>query len=113
MLIFQKLFGYLLYKVEFWLPPRKLTVINGDSLPDVMPIRSLVLARDNTEDWCIGLKCPCGCGRTIELLVIEEANPRWDYKVDENGLPTLYPSIWLKTGCKSHFWIKNGRINWA
>ncbi|RYY80283.1 MAG: hypothetical protein EOO69_02505 [Moraxellaceae bacterium] len=94
-------------------PTRKLEVIQGDSLPKKMPYRNLVLAQDDGEDWCIGMKCPCGCGYTIELLVISEAKPRWDIRIDDKGLPTLQPSVFLKGGCKSHFWVRNGRIKWC
>ncbi|WP_366917114.1 DUF6527 family protein [Pseudomonas rhodesiae] len=59
------------------------------------------------------MKCPCGCGRTIELLVIQEAKPRWDIEVDADGLPSLIPSVWLTSGCKSHFWLKRGRVIWV
>ncbi|MFJ3051897.1 DUF6527 family protein [Pseudomonas nitroreducens] len=76
-------------------------------------MRSLVLLKDGGEDWSIGFRCPCGCGRPIELLLIDEARPRWDYKIDSKGLPSLHPSVWLKTGCKSHFWVRNGRIQWV
>ncbi|MCO0822782.1 DUF6527 family protein [Enterobacter hormaechei] len=44
---------------------------------------------------------------------MEEANPRWDYALDDNNLPSLYPSVWLKDGCQSHFWIKKGRVIWV
>jgi len=27
-----------------------------------MPRRDLVLAREDDEDWCVGMRCPCGCG---------------------------------------------------
>lgn len=113
MLFLKKFIQYLHRKIDPLLPPRRLIVVEGDSLPKTMPIRSLILAKDGEEDWCIGFKCPCGCGRTIELLVIEEAQPRWDYSLNEKGLPTLHPSVWLKTGCKSHFWLKNGRVFWV
>ncbi|WP_342636246.1 DUF6527 family protein [Pseudomonas sp. OTU750018] len=112
MAILNRLFSYVQRKAEALLPPRRLVVVEGDSLPHDMPMRSIVLARDGTEDWCVGLRCPCGCGRTIELLVIKEAKPRWDYSIDKDGLPSLMPSIWLKSGCKSHFWLKKGRIHW-
>nr|WP_232252247.1 DUF6527 family protein [Pseudomonas frederiksbergensis] len=59
------------------------------------------------------MKCPCGCGRTIELLVIQEAKPRWDVEVDADGFPSLTPSVWLTNGCKSHFWLKRGRVTWV
>ncbi|WP_245262997.1 DUF6527 family protein [Mesorhizobium australicum] len=59
------------------------------------------------------MKCPCGCGRTIELLVFPEAKPRWSLKVDRRRRPSLTPSVWLQTGCRSHFWVRNGRVHWS
>jgi len=94
-------------------PARKLIVILGDSLPARMPWRNLILAKDDGEDWCVGMRCPCGCGRIIELLVIPEANPRWSLSVDPAGRPTLQPSVWLRDGCRSHFWMRNGRVEWC
>lgn len=91
-------------------PPRRLRFVAGDSLPSAMPSRDLVLVRDDGEDWCVGFRCPCGCGRTIELLVIPEAKPRWDVAADAAGHPSLTPSVWLKSGCRSHFWVRNGRV---
>jgi hypothetical protein len=100
-------------KIEPFLPPRRLIIVQGDVLPARIPIRSIVLARDGQEDWCIGMQCPCGCGHTIELLVIDEAKPRWDYSVDTSGLPSLKPSVWRNSGCRSHFWLRKGRIQWV
>jgi hypothetical protein len=90
---------------NFWerlSPRRQLCIIEGDSLPSHMPKRDIVLARDDGEDWCVGMRCPCGCGYVIELLVIAEAKPRWDLEVDAKGWPTLTPSIWMQKGCRSH-----------
>jgi hypothetical protein len=92
---------------------RRLRIIEGDSLPPRMPIRDVVLARDDGEDWCVGMLCPCGCGHVIELLVVAEAKPRWDVAIDSKGWPTLSPSVWLQNGCRSHFWLRNGRIYWC
>ena len=94
-------------------PTRRLIVIDGDSLPRSMPRRDLVLAREHDEDWCVGMRCPCGCGDLIELLVITEAKPRWDIDTDQEGRPTLSPSVWRTTGCRSHFWLRQGRIQWC
>lgn len=103
----------LVLKFDDVLPPRRLVVVKGDSLPKKMPIRSVILMQESREDWSVGLQCPCGCGRTIELLVFDEANPRWDFKVDAEGHPSVHPSVWLNNGCKSHFWLKKGRIQWC
>lgn len=108
--IFSKWWG------RFWASPpvgRRLIVVSGDSLPKELPESDLVLARDEGEDWCVGMKCPCGCGRSLELLLIPEARPRWKLTVDAQGRPSLYPSVWLKDGCKSHFWIKDGVVEWC
>lgn len=94
-------------------PARRLIVIEGDSLPQSMPRRDLVLAREDGEDWCVGMRCPCGCGDIIELLVTAEAKPRWDISADRERRPTLSPSVWRKTGCRSHFWVRRGRVQWC
>jgi len=94
-------------------PRRKLRVIAGDSLPPRLPRRDLVLAREETENWCVGLRCPCGCGRAIELLLIPEVEPRWDLTLNARGQPSLTPSVWLNSGCRSHFWVQHGRILWC
>ena len=96
-----------------WGPARRLVVAEGDTLPTPLPKRNLVLTRDDGDDWSIGMRCPCGCGDTIELMLLEEARPRWDVETDPEGRPSLHPSVWRKTGCRSHFWVRNGRIHWC
>lgn len=96
-----------------WGPARRLVVVEGDALPTPLPRRNLVLARDDGDDWSVGMQCPCGCGDTIELMLLQEARPRWDVVTDSSGRPSLHPSVWRKTGCMSHFWVRNGRIHWC
>ncbi|SOF01747.1 hypothetical protein SAMN05446635_9854 [Burkholderia sp. OK233] len=95
------------------LPRRRIRIVAGDSLPEKLPRFGLVLARDEDEDWCIGMRCPCGCGQTIELMLLREVKPRWDLVVDVGGYPTLHPSVWRQRGCRSHFWLKDGRVYWC
>ena len=99
--------------VDRMLPARRVSVIAGDSLPPILPHRDIVLARDDGDDWCVGMRCPCGCGQAIELMLIQEVTPRWDLSVDRLGRPTLQPSVWLQRGCQSHFWVRGGRIQWC
>lgn len=57
-----------------------------------------------------GHLCPCGCGNKV----ITPLGPtEWKFKKNR-GKPTLYPSIgnW-ELPCKSHYWIKEGRIEWS
>ncbi|MDR6809642.1 hypothetical protein J2Y45_006720 [Dyadobacter sp. BE34] len=54
--------------------------------------------------------CPCGCGsKVITPLGISE----WSLG-EADGSATLYPSIgnW-QLPCRSHYWIRNGSIEWS
>ena len=54
--------------------------------------------------------CACGCGSKIRTPLGET---EWSFTNDPNG-PSLYPSVgnW-QLPCQSHYWIKNGHIEWA
>ncbi len=94
-------------------PRRSLKIVAGDTLPEKLPVWNLVMARDGDEDWCVGLRCPCGCGQRLEMMLLEEVKPRWDISVDSRGYVSLHPSVWLRGGCKSHFWVQLGKIVWC
>lgn len=94
------------------LPARSLLVFDNE-LPKKLPRRNLVLLRDGGENWSVNMKCPCGCGQIIELPLIEEAKPRWSLKIDDENLPTLSPSIWLREQCRAHFFVKRGKVLWV
>lgn len=98
---------------EHLLPARKLLVQDGDHLPGRLPLRDLVLVREEDEDWCIGMRCPCGCDQLVELPLLHEVNPKWRFEVDSRSRPTLHPSVWLRDGCRSHFFIRKGKVEWV
>ena len=94
-------------------PRRRMRVIDSDMLPSILPRRDLIVTREDQEDWSIGMYCPCGCGETIELLVVPEAQSSWSFSIDYRGRPSLSPSVWRRTGCRSHFWLREGRVIWC
>ncbi len=92
--------------------PRSLVIVEGDSLPAALPRRDIVLARDDDDDWCVGFRCPCGCGQRLELMLLREVKPHWTLNTNSKGV-SLHPSVWLRTGCRSHFWVRDGKILWC
>ena len=88
-------------------------VVEGDMLPKRLPLWNLVVAREDDEDWSVGLRCPCGCGQRLEMMLLKEVKPPWDIAVDPLGRVSLSPSVWLREGCKSHFWVRSGKIVWC
>lgn len=104
---------WLLNWMEMILPERELMVVEDGDLPDRLRRRDLVLLRDGGEDWSVAMRCPCGCGQRVELALIREAKPRWSLRHEGGRRPTLYPSVWLREGCRSHFFVRDGRICWV
>jgi uncharacterized protein DUF6527 len=94
-------------------PPRKVLFIEGDELPQELPQRDLMVAREGKTLWTAGMRCPCGCGRRLEVMLLPGVKPRWDLMMDAGGRPTLYPSVWVNDGCRSHFWLRAGRVEWC
>jgi hypothetical protein len=94
-------------------PRRLLKIVEGDTLPAKLPRWNLVVARDGDEDWAVALRCPCGCRQRLEMMLLKEVKPRWDVSVDRHGHVSLHPSVWQREGCKSHFWVRAGKIVWC
>ncbi|QQO20527.1 hypothetical protein JJB98_11675 [Bradyrhizobium diazoefficiens] len=94
-------------------PRRSMVVVEGDMLPKRLPLWNLVVAREDDEDWSVGLRCPCGCGQRLEMLLLKGVKPRWDISVDQRGHVSLHPSVWVREGCKSHFWVRAGKVVWC
>jgi Family of unknown function (DUF6527) len=94
-------------------PARRVQYIEGDELPAVVPPLTVLVAREEGTLWSAAMRCPCGCGRRLEVMLLPGVEPRWDLYVDRRGRPTLHPSIWLQEGCRSHFWLRGGRIEWS
>jgi hypothetical protein len=92
---------------------RKAYYVEADSPPESILGRDLIVAREGGENWAVAFLCPCGCGDRLELVLIPEAKPHWSITVDDRALPTLRPSVWRKTNCKSHFFINQGKVSWC
>lgn len=63
-------------------------------------------------------KCPCGCRKEVFLPCRTEGTertrtPQWELSIDPEGKVVITPSILELGGCKSHYFIKHGRVNWA
>lgn len=68
-----------------------------------------VLIKRGQPRWLI-LKCPCGCGNEIPVNLDSRAGKAWRLYDDRRSGVTLFPSVWLDTGCESHFIIWRNQI---
>ena len=86
--------------------------VHGDEPPRKIARRRLVRMIDEGEPWAVVMMCPCGCGEVLELSLSPASKTFWKLAVEADH-PTLHPSVWRKTGCRSHFWVRRGRVRWV
>jgi hypothetical protein len=96
---------------SFWERPYK-TIMAVD-LPERLAPKVLYIIGENGHLWFAAMICPCGCGQTLHMRLVSDARPRWTMDLDENGYPSLFPSVWRQIGCRSHFFLTHGRIRWC
>jgi len=84
-----------------------------EELPDKLHTHRIYLIGEGGEFWFAAMKCPCGCNETIQLSLLDEDSPHWRYQRHEDNTVSLDPSIWGTKGCKSHFFVRRGEIDWC
>lgn len=82
-------------------------------VPTNLVLRKIFIVKDGNLPELLAFKCPCGCEADIFLNLLNDASPLWNYNFAKNGNINVYPSVWRKIGCKSHFFIRNGKIDWV
>lgn len=58
------------------------------------------------------IKCPDGCGLTVVVNLDPRTDKAWRMDTRKSEC-TLYPSVWLNDGCKSHFVVWRDHIVWC
>jgi hypothetical protein len=74
---------------------------------------TVYLLGNEDKEWLAGFACPCGCGEFIELVLLKDQRPNWLLIKSAKGEVTFRPSIHKKSGCKSHFFLTKGKIEWC
>jgi hypothetical protein len=53
------------------------------------------------------LFCPCGCGEMLSINLMPQVAKAWRLWGNAGLGLSLWPSVWLDLGCKSHFILHN------
>ena len=83
------------------------------AFPKKLKKETLYVLTEDGLPWQAAMVCPCGCKTTLELNLLPDERPLWRYTADSKGRATLKPSVRRKVGCKSHFILRDGKINWV
>lgn len=82
-------------------------------LPDELSLNKIFIVKDGFLPELLAMQCPCGCNEKIFLNLLEDATPLWKFNFTNDGNINVHPSVWRNLGCKSHFFIRNGKIDWV
>lgn len=91
---------------------RRYQIAFVDEAPEALRKMTLYVI-GGEHPWSVALDCPCGCGAAIHLSLLKHERPSWSLNVAKDGWPTLSPSVWRTTDCRSHFFLRKGVIVWC
>ncbi|MGC2966215.1 DUF6527 family protein [Paraburkholderia aspalathi] len=99
----------------FWSTPkpRPIRYIKVEDFPATLESAKVYLAGEGTNLWGAAMICPCGCGEVIELNLLNQVRPCWSAEEHPDGTVSLAPSVWRQKGCKSHFFLRRGEVEWC
>ena len=92
---------------------QRLVARSVDEQPDSLEPGFVYLVGSGGKPWSASFVCPCGCSSIIQLSLLQQDRPRWKAVTHFDGSVSLAPSVRRTKGCKSHFFVRRGRIVWA
>ena len=92
-------------------PYRTVVVVD---FPERFRAKDVYLVGENGRFWCTALLCPCRCGEVIQLNLVGGTRPVWSVELEpDTHYVTLRPSVWRTVGCRSHFILRRGLVQWC
>ena len=84
-----------------------------DDVPDHPDNKTIYLITHQEYCWQIVMICPCGCRKLLYMNAIKDHPPYWRFEIHGKYNVSLHPSIHRQVGCKSHFFVRRGKIDWC
>lgn len=103
------------YSIRDWFsflkPPLESSWV--EELPENLNPKTVYIVGEDNYYWYVAMKCPCNCGSILHMNLVETTSPKWRIIKHKDDTISLYPSIWRFKGCKSHSFLRNGKIHWV
>lgn len=85
-----------------------------EDLPDRLAHQTLYVVGEPSYPLHASMACPRRrCPTVLNMNLAPDERPKWSLKADAKGRPTLAPSVWERTSCGCHFFLRNGKIVWC
>lgn len=109
----RNLWNLLFRRSRFVHPYYAMCIEDDERLPEQLSIHTVYIIGIPGNEWLAKMICPCGCGETLFLNLLQDEDPNWKWRIGSDGTVTLSPSVWRQVGCKSHFLMQNGLVHWC
>jgi hypothetical protein len=94
-------------------PGKYHTLKVNEALPSTLKKNIIYIVEEDGYQEQAAMLCPCGCKRILHMNLLPDERPCWKVEEHKDGSVSLYPSVWRKTDCRSHFWFKRGKVVWV
>lgn len=108
-----RVYKYLSALFSSYIKRKKLKTIIVDDIPEKCK-KGIIYIVGEDNPWYAVMACPCGCNEIIRLCLQDEVSPSWKLKWHKKDKSvSLTPSVWRINGCRSHFFLRQGLIDWC
>lgn len=106
------------FKILYWLslffPATSIYKYEAcEGLPKALQKYKVYVLGGTQNPWMAAMLCPCGCNDILHMNLLTSNRPNWKVTISTNSSVSFHPSLWRKSACKSHFFLKNGKVNWV
>lgn len=108
-----KFFASIVRALRDWFDPPYKTLIAEGEPPKKLKPRSIYIVQEDGFEEQAAMLCPCRCGKVLHMNLLPDERPCWRVTRHPDGTATLFPSVWRKKDCGSHFWFRQGRVVWC
>lgn len=115
MLLLKRYIKFFIGWLRHMWPTKKAAISSAfvEDLPEQLSDNTLYVVGENDHLYFAALKCPCGCGEVLSISLFPDGGPRWILQRNSDGTVSLTPSVWRRTGCRSHFFLVRSEIRWC
>lgn len=86
-----------------------------DDLPATPRMDTIYVVGGRKYPFRVVMPCPHPrCNHLVYLDIARGSRPHWRLREHDDGSLSLMPSVYLtKMPCRSHYWVRMGRVAWT
>ncbi|WP_426436029.1 DUF6527 family protein [Bradyrhizobium genosp. P] len=81
----------------------------AEAAPWLADENAIVIVKGTTGPKWLMMNCPDHCGEIGQISLSQATPPTWRFRIEEDGTVSLYPSVWLTSGCGVHFILRHSK----